>query len=69
VLDLTWECYGEDRLVFGSDWPVSETSGNYASVVLLTKSYFDGKGRKVSDKLFHANAARFYGVKDVSVAR
>jgi L-fuconolactonase len=69
VLDLAWECYGEDRLVFGSDWPVSETSGDYASVLLLTKAYFNDKGRQVSDKLFHVNAARFYGVKDVSVAR
>ena len=61
VLDLTFECYGEDRLVFGSDWPVSETSGDYASVLMLTKAYFGDKGRQVSDKLFHANAARFYG--------
>lgn len=69
VLDLAFECFGEDRLVFGSDWPVSESSGDYASVLTLTKAYFDGKGRQVSDKLFHANAVRFYGVADVQAGR
>lgn len=67
VLDLVFECFGEDRLVFGSDWPVSETSGDYASVLMLTKAYFDGKGRGASEKLFHANALRFYGIPDVKV--
>jgi len=67
VLDLVFECFGEDRLVFGSDWPVSETSGDYASVLQLTKAYFDGKGHQVSDKLFHTNAVRFYGIPDVQL--
>lgn len=62
VLDLAWECYGEDRLVYGSDWPVTRTSGDYASVLTLTRAYFDGKGQAASAKLFHKNAARFYGV-------
>ena len=69
VLDLVFECFGEDRLVFGSDWPVSETSGDYASVLTLTKAYFDGKGRQVSEKLFRTNAARFYGIADVQAGR
>ena len=63
VLDLAWECYGENRLVYGSDWPVTRTSGDYASVLKLPRAYFDGKGRAVSANLFHQNASRFYGVK------
>lgn len=63
VLDLAWECYGEDRLVYGSDWPVTRTSGDYASVLTLTRAYFDGKGQVASAKLFHQNATRFYGLK------
>jgi L-fuconolactonase len=62
VLDLAFECFGEDRLVYGSDWPVTRTTGDYASVVALTKAYFEAKGRRVSEKLFHENAAAFYGV-------
>jgi L-fuconolactonase len=62
VIDLVFDCFGEDRLIFGSDWPVTETTGDYASVVKLTKAYFDLKGRSVSEKLFHKNAIVFYQV-------
>lgn len=63
VLDLAFECFGEDRLVYGSDWPVTETTGDYASVLKLTRSYFDEKGAGVTKKLFSENAIRFYGIK------
>jgi L-fuconolactonase len=65
VIDLVFDCFGEDRLIYGSDWPVTETTGDYASVVKLTKAYFDRKGRVVSEKLFHKNAAAFYQIADV----
>jgi L-fuconolactonase len=64
ILDLAWECFGEDRLIFGSDWPVSETTGDYASILKLTKTYFDRKGRGVSEKLFSKNALTFYGISN-----
>lgn len=63
VLDLVFECFGEDRLVYGSDWPVTQSSGDYASVVKLTRAYFDAKGRRVSEKLFYQNAVHFYGIE------
>lgn len=64
VIDLVFDCFGEDRLIFGSDWPVTETTGDYASVVRLTKAYFDIKGRIVSEKLFRKNAIVFYQIPD-----
>jgi L-fuconolactonase len=60
VLDLAFESFGEDRLIFGSDWPVSEQTADYAAVLRLTHAYFDRKGPAVSEKLFHQNAAAFY---------
>ena len=65
VLDLVFDCFGEDRLVFGSDWPVTEATGDYASVLKLTKAYLDRKGRDVSEKVFHKNAAAFYRIADL----
>jgi L-fuconolactonase len=62
ILDLAYECYGEDRLVFGSDWPVTERTGDYASVLALTRAYFDAKGSGVTAKLFHDNAVKFYAI-------
>lgn len=62
ILDLANECFGEDRLIYGSDWPVSETTADYASALKLTKAYFERKGRGVSEKLFFKNAIHFYGI-------
>lgn len=62
VLDLAFECFGEDRLIFGSDWPVSEATGDYASVLALTRAYFGAKGPAVCEKLFHRNAVGFYAI-------
>lgn len=60
VLDLALESFGEDRLIFGSDWPVTEQTADYAAVLRLTRAYFDRKGPAISAKLFHQNAAAFY---------
>ena len=60
VLDLAFESFGEDRLIFGSDWPVTEQTADYAAVLRLTRAYFDRKGPAISVKLFHQNAAAFY---------
>lgn len=68
ILDLAWECFGEDRLIYGSDWPVTRTTANYASVLELTRSYFLKKGPQACAKLFHENAERFYRVAPVGSA-
>jgi L-fuconolactonase len=60
VIDLVFDCFGEDRLIYGSDWPVTETTGDYASVIKLTKAYIDGKGRGTAEKIFNKNATLFY---------
>ena len=65
VIDLVLEFFGEDRLIFGSDWPVTETSGDYASVLKLVSSYFDRKSRAVCEKLFHKNAVSFYRIREL----
>ncbi len=66
ILDLAFDAFGEDRLVFGSDWPVTETTGDYASVLALTRAYFDAKGPTVSGKVFHRNATAFYVIPPAS---
>lgn len=60
MLALAFESFGEDRLIFGSDWPVTEQTADYAAVLRLTRAYFDRKHPAISAKLFHQNAAAFY---------
>ena len=66
-LDVVFEAFGTDRLLFGSDWPVTNTTGDYASVLKLTRAYFAPKGPEVSAKFLAKNAVRFYGLSDVIV--
>ena len=62
ALDLAWEIFGEDRLVYSSDWPVTERTDDYTSVVKLTKAYFAPKGKRITKKVFYDNAKKFYRV-------
>jgi L-fuconolactonase len=63
ILDLAYESFGPDRLIYGSDWPVSNTTSDYTTVMKLTKSYFAPKGTKILRQVFSENAQSFYGVE------
>ncbi len=62
VLDAIWESFGEDRVIYGSNWPVSARFGSYATVSRIVNEYFGAKGRAASQKYFAANAGVAYKV-------
>jgi L-fuconolactonase len=62
VLDTLWELFGEDRLVYGSNWPVSNGGTPYETVVGIVKDYFGAKGEKVAAKFFSVNCRTAYGL-------
>lgn len=62
AIDLAVDTFGIDRLVYSSDWPVTELTGDYTSVVKLTKSYFMPMGHDAAYKVFYLNALKFYRV-------
>ena len=59
-LDQLWEIFGVDRLIYGSNWPVSEMSGPYPLVFRIVREYFAGKGKDASRKFFAANSQAAY---------
>jgi predicted TIM-barrel fold metal-dependent hydrolase len=59
-LDELWEIFGEDRLVFGSDWPNSDHWGTYAQVLNIVRQYFAEKGKAASEKYFWKNSVAAY---------
>ena len=61
-LDVVFEAFGEDRLMFGSDWPVCLLSGSYPRTLGIVADYLEQFSRGICDKVFGANAARFYGI-------
>ena len=61
-LDLVFECFGPDRLMFGSDWPVCTLAANYAETLGIVREYAGSRPQISVDKLFGLNALKFYGI-------
>ena len=61
-LDIVFEAFGADRLMFGSDWPVCLLAGTYGQVKQLVDNYVQNFPNPEKEKIFGSNAARFYGL-------
>jgi predicted TIM-barrel fold metal-dependent hydrolase len=60
-LDLLCDIFGEDRILFGSDWPNS--TGNWVSfdiALSIVRDYFDAKGKAAAEKYFWRNSIAAY---------
>ena len=62
VLDAIWETFGEDRVFYGSNWPVSARFASYTTVFGIVDGYFGAKGRAAWQKYFAENASVAYKV-------
>jgi L-fuconolactonase len=62
-LDLVFDAFGPERLMFGSDWPVCLVAGTYRQVKQLIEDYVKGYSQPDKVRIFGGNAARFYGLK------
>jgi predicted TIM-barrel fold metal-dependent hydrolase len=59
-LDEFWEIFGEDRVVYGSDWPNSDNWLPYAAGLRLLRAYVADKPAAVAEKLFWKNSVAAY---------
>lgn len=62
LLDILYESFGPERLVYGSNWPCTKKSGDYASYVNLVQDYFKAKGEAACEGYFWKNAVEAYGL-------
>jgi predicted TIM-barrel fold metal-dependent hydrolase len=60
VLDHVWKAFGADRLVFGSNWPVSDLYASFDAVFTLAAKYVKGRGEAAFAKVFGKNAGAAY---------
>jgi predicted TIM-barrel fold metal-dependent hydrolase len=56
------EVFGPDRVMFGGDWPVCTLAATYQQWVEALKEIVKGTKAEEQKKLFHDNAAKFYGL-------
>jgi predicted TIM-barrel fold metal-dependent hydrolase len=59
-LDYLIGVFGEDRILFGSDWPNSDGVGPVDRIVGVVKQYFAGKPRALQEKYFWKNSIAAY---------
>ncbi len=62
-IDHVIACFGFDRVIYGSDWPVSTLATDYRRWVETLQASVSGCSPEELRKLFHDNAVRFYKLK------
>ncbi len=65
-LDVVFESFGPERLMFGSDWPVCLLAGSYQQVKELIETYVTRLPIAQKKAIFGLNAVRFYGLESTS---
>jgi L-fuconolactonase len=64
-IDHVVQCFGFDRIMFGSDWPVCLSAASYDQVVGAMKEVLASSlNEETEAKLFGENAQRFYKLSD-----
>ncbi|HEX4272179.1 MAG TPA: amidohydrolase family protein, partial [Rhizomicrobium sp.] len=59
-LDQLMAAFGEDRVMFGGDWPNSVGTATIPEALALMRDYFAGRPRIQAEKYFWKNSQRIY---------
>lgn len=60
TLEALLAIFGKDRIIYGSNWPVCERSGNFSNGINIVKAYFSLKNEEIFTKYFRENAITAY---------
>lgn len=59
-LDVTFEAFGAERMMVGSDWPVCKVAGEYEKVMGVFKDYVGELSETEQQAVLGGNATRFW---------
>ena len=59
-LDVVWELFGDDRVIYGSNWPVCERGAPYADVQRIAFEYAQSRSDAALIKLAATNSRKAY---------
>jgi L-fuconolactonase len=59
-LDAIWDIFGEDRVIFGSDWPNSDHVAPFADTLSIVRAYMAQKSAVAQAKYFWKNSISAY---------
>jgi L-fucono-1,5-lactonase len=61
-LDVAFDCFGAERLMTGSDWPVCTLAGDYATTMSVVVDYLADRPAHERDAVLGGNAQRFWNL-------
>jgi L-fuconolactonase len=61
-IDVVFACFGPQRLMIGSDWPVCTVAGTYAGVIAVVTRYIERLAPSERAAVLGGSASRWYGV-------
>jgi L-fuconolactonase len=61
-LDVAFDCFGADRLMIGSDWPVCTVAGDYGRTMAVVTDYLAARPPHERDAVLGGNAIRFWNL-------
>jgi len=59
-LDVAFECFGYERLMIGSDWPVCTVAADYGRTMRVVSDYLQGRPPAEQDAVLGGNAAQLW---------
>jgi L-fuconolactonase len=59
-LEAIWDVFGEDRIMFGSDWPNSDHVATYAQTYAIVRGYMAKKSPAAHEKFYWKNSVAAY---------
>lgn len=61
TIDVVWDAFGDQRVIYGSNWPVCESGADYQTVQRLVLTFAFEKGEDATRRYCSLNAKRAYG--------
>jgi L-fuconolactonase len=62
-LDVAFQCFGPERLMIGSDWPVCTVAASYSRTISVVTDYLKSFPTEVYEAVMGKNAERFWRLK------
>jgi L-fuconolactonase len=62
-LDVAFKCFGPERLMIGSDWPVCSVAAPYSRAMSVVKDYLAHCSAADHEAVLGGNAQRFWKLK------
>ncbi len=62
LIDPVIDAFGPERVIFGSNWTLSDMHGSYADMIAMLDQYLEGREDLTPEMFYYENINRAYGI-------